>query len=381
MVYRELGNLGITVSALGFGAMRLPVRTTSADIDEPLAISMMRYAFDHGVNYVDTGYNYHEGNSEKVVGKALWGGYRSKVLVATKMPVWLVESLADCDRILEEQLGRLETDRVDFYLLHNIQKRTWLKARSMGITDWCEKVMSDGRIGHLGFSFHDSLDVFQEILDDYDRWSFCQIQYNYVNEDVQAGTAGLELAAKRGLGVVVMEPLFGGSLATPPEGVREIFRAADGNRSPADWALHWLWNKPEVSVVLSGMSTMDQVMQNVASAAVSGVRSMLPEEEAVIKSVQERYQQFNPIPCTTCGYCLPCPNTVDIPRNFELFNNATVFGGNSASLSSSLYAQMSPERTAGNCRQCGECEARCPQSIEIRKWMPRVHARLATTRP
>lgn len=363
MKYRTLGKTGVRTSALGFGAMRLPTKGGPDDVDEALAIEMIRYAVDQGVNYLDTAYPYHDGNSERVVGKALAGAYREKVYLATKLPVWSVQKREDCDRLFDEQLNRLQTDRVDFYLLHCLQKGSWPKMRALGVLDWAERLRADGRIKHFGFSFHDSFEVFKEIVDGYE-WDMCQIQYNYVCEDVQAGTEGLEYAAERGLGVVIMEPLFGGTLANPPKPVEDLWAARRAN--PVDLALQWLWNKPEVSLVLSGMSTLEQVRQNVESACRSGVDSLGQAELDLIARVSEEYQRISPIPCTKCGYCAPCPSGVNIPANFELYNQATVLQGNSVLLCRNLYLSLPEPERAAACQQCGSCEERCPQHIPIR---------------
>lgn len=379
MKYRKFGNLGIEVSALGFGAMRFPTRGNQNQIDEPLAVRMMRYAFDQGVNYVDTAYPYHGGESERVVAKALRDGYRDKVYLATKMPIWLVEKSSDFDRFLREQLAKLETESIDFYLLHNLHRHTWPKIRDLGVVDWAEKAVAGGAIRYFGFSFHDDYETLEGILNDYPDWSFCQIQYNYVNEDVQAGTRGLELAASKGMGVVIMEPLFGGFLAQPPESIRRIFQEAPPKRNAAEWALQWLWNKEEISVVLSGMSTMEQVVQNVAASGRSGVDSLSAGEMEVIDRARERYGALHAIPCTKCGYCMPCPQGVDIPKNFELYNDAAIPGHNSLQLNRNLYAQLADERKAESCVRCRECESLCPQHIPISEWMPKVHRTLGNT--
>jgi hypothetical protein len=374
MNYRTLGKTKARVSALGFGAMRLPTKGTDAEVDEAQAIEMVRHALDCGVNYIDTAYVYHGGTSETVVGKALAGGYRQKTHVATKLPIWNVRKIEDCDRLLDEQLARLQSDRIDFYLFHCLQKRTWPKLRDLGVLQWAEKAQRDGRIGHLGFSFHDSCDVLVEILGDYD-WEFCQIQYNFVNEDVQAGTKGLHYAASKGLSVIVMEPLFGGTLANPPQPVWEIWNQHPCR--PADVALRWLWNKPEVSLVLSGMSNLEQVKQDLESACRSGVGWLDENEATLVSQVQEEYRKLSPIPCTKCGYCLPCPNGVNIPVNFELFNNATVFKGGSVMLCRNLYDSMPEAERAKACLACGTCEEKCPQGIEIGKMMRQVQEQFA----
>lgn len=372
MKYRNFGRLDRHVSALGFGAMRLPTRGDDADVDEPAAIEMLRYAIDHGVNYVDTAYGYHGGNSELVVGKALRDGYRQRVCLATKSPIWKVEQPGDFDRFLDEQLSRLQTDRIDCYLLHCLQKKSWPKMQELGVLQWAEKAKADGRIGEFGFSFHDTYEAFQEILDAHD-WTFCQIQYNYVSEDVQAGTEGLKYAARKGLAVIVMEPLFGGTLANPSSPVQEIWKRARKRHDPVDLALRWLWSQPEVSLVLSGMSTMEQVKQNLESACRSGVGSLDEEELELIARARDKYQELSPVPCTNCGYCMPCPNGVDIPVNFELYNNATVFKGSSVTLCRNLYHSLPEEQRAQTCERCGTCEEQCPQQIEIGKMMGHVH--------
>ena len=369
MQFRKFGRTGKNVSALGFGAMRLPTQGSESDINEPTAVEMIRYAIDRGVNYVDTAYVYHGGNSEVVVGKALEDGYRDKVFLATKSPIWLVEKTDDFDRFLDEQLSRLQTDHIDFYLLHCLQARFWSKIQDLGVFDWADRARADGRIGEFGFSFHDDFDVFKQIVDAYD-WSFCQIQYNLVNEDVQAGTAGLKYAASKGLAVVIMEPLFGGTLANPPEPVQEIWQES-GNR-PADAALRWVWDHPEVSLVLSGMTTLEQVKQNLESADRSGINQLDEEERALLRRVQKKYQELSPIPCTKCGYCMPCPNGINIPLNFELFNSATLFKGSSQLLCRNLYQGLPDSERAEACEDCGTCEDRCPQTIEVGKLMKHV---------
>ncbi len=369
MQYREFGRTGKSVSALGFGAMRLPTLGKESEIDEPAVVEMLRYAIDQGVNYIDTAYVYHGGNSEVAVGKALDDGYRDRVFLATKSPIFHVEKRDDFDRFLDEQLTRLQTGHIDFYLLHCLQGRFWPKMLELGVLDWAERALADGRIGQFGFSFHDSFDVFKQIVDAYD-WPFCQIQYNLVNEDVQAGTEGLKYAAQKGVAVVVMEPLFGGTLANPPQAVREIWQ--ESYCTPADLALRWVWDRPEVSLVLSGMNTMEQVRQNIESADRSSIDGLDETERALIRRVQGKYRELSPVPCTKCGYCLPCPNGVNIPLNFELFNSATLFQGSSKVLCRNLYLGLAETERAQACQECGTCEERCPQGLEIGQLMTAV---------
>jgi len=344
---------------------------------------MLRTAIDHGVNYVDTAYPYHRGTSEAFVGRALRDGYRQKVRLATKLPSWLVKAPGDFDRYLDEQLQRLQTETIDFYLLHGLGRERWHNLRDLGVLEWAERAMAAGRFRHLGFSFHDDYDAFREIVDAYDDWTLCQIQYNYMDEDYQAGVKGLRYAAGRGLAVVVMEPLRGGALAQNiPPAVQALWDsylppAAAGGieggspRTPADWALQWVWNQPEVSLALSGMNTMWQVEENVASADRSGLGTLAPDELALIQRVKEVYRGLCPIPCTDCRYCQPCPNGVAISRIFALYNEATMYDG--VERSRMVYEQwMREDERADCCLQCGECEAACPQGIEIIEWLKKA---------
>ncbi|MBU0491621.1 MAG: aldo/keto reductase [Chloroflexi bacterium] len=380
MKYRTFGRLTWRPSALGFGAMRLPILDEDpGHVDEAEAIRMIRYAIDHGVNYVDTAYPYHRGESERVVGCALQDGYRERVKLATKLPAWLVKAQDDCDRYLNEQLERLQTDHIDFYLLHSLGKKTWTQLLAVDALAWAERALADGRIGHLGFSFHDELPVFQEIVDGYDNWTFCQIQYNFMDVDYQAGTAGLHYAAGKGLAVVVMEPLRGGRLTKqPPQVIEDLWTEAPRLTSPADAALRWVWNQPEVSVVLSGMSTMPQVQENIASADRSGPGTLSAEELALFDRVREAYLKLSPIPCTNCQYCLPCPNGVNIPRVFEVYNDGVMYGDMGAARFT--YNNFVPQaQQASQCVECGQCEELCPQGIAIIQWLKTAHEALAAT--
>jgi predicted aldo/keto reductase-like oxidoreductase len=373
MHHRVFGQLEWKPSALGFGAMRLPtIDGDPGKIDEAEATRMVRYAIDQGVNYVDTAYSYHQETSEPFLGQALQDGYRERIRLATKLPSWKVEGPEDFDRYLDEQLERLRTEHIDFYLLHSLNAGSWAKIRDLGVLRWAEGALADGRIGHLGFSFHDKYEVFKEIVDASDTWTFCQIQYNFMDVDYQAGTRGLEYAASNGLAVVVMEPLRGGLLARNiPPAVQELWDGAPRKRSPADWALQWVWNHPEVSVVLSGMSTMEQVEQNVASAGESGAGTLTHEELELVGRVRDKYRELGRIPCTDCQYCLPCPNGVNIPRVFEIYNDAKIYGDEQSSRIS--YAWLDEGQRADLCEQCGECLEKCPQQIEIPDWLSKAH--------
>ncbi|MBC7234458.1 MAG: aldo/keto reductase [Chloroflexi bacterium] len=371
MKYRSFGSTGFQVSALGFGCMRLPTKGDPAAIDEGLAMRMLAYAVDHGVNYFDTAYGYHAGESERFLGRFLENGHRQRVKVATKLPCSRVEVREDMDRILNEQLEKLRVEHIDFYLLHGLRKERWEQMLSFDVLSWLERAQADGRIGYLGFSFHDSTAVLKEILDAYEGWDFCQIQYNFMNEGYQAGTEGLRYAASKGLGVVVMEPLLGGWLVDPPEPIQRIWDRASVRRTPAEWGLQWVWNHPEVSVALSGMSSMQQVEENVASAERSGVHTLTAEELDIVARVRDTYKALCPIPCTGCRYCMPCPNGVDIPRVFDGLNRGVMYGN--LEEARRRYLRMEEGQRASACMACRLCEAECPQGIPISEWMPFVH--------
>jgi predicted aldo/keto reductase-like oxidoreductase len=366
MNYRTFGKLDWKPSALGFGTMRLPIiGEDPSAIDEQQAITMLRAGIDGGINYVDTAYPYHGGKSETLVGKALQEGYRAKVHLATKMPSWLIESQADMTARFEEQLQRMQTDHVDFYLLHALDAGRWHKLRDAGVLEWVQERIREGRIGHLGFSFHDTNTVFREIIDAYQEWTFCQIQYNFLDEETQAGTDGLHYAASKGLGIVVMEPLRGGKLAVPNAEISAMWGTASTKRSAAEWALDWVWNHPEVSLLLSGMSTLAQVQQNLDAAGVSATGMLAPGELDLIARVRDAYNALIRVPCTACSYCMPCPQGVNIPGMFELVNEGSMFGSWDAQRK--RYAQMKSEgSSAESCIRCGACEDKCPQHIAIR---------------
>ncbi len=382
MQYRRFGKLDWNVSALGFGCMRLPTasQVKGADILETEATAMIRHAIDCGVNYLDTAYPYHRGESEKLLGRVLGNGYRAKVKLATKFPTWFAKTSSDFDRYFDEQLQRLQTGCIDFYLLHGLDAESWPRLRDLGFLPWAEKQRAAGRIGHLGFSFHDECQVFKDIVDGYDDWTVCMIQYNYMDVENQAGRAGLEYAAAKGLAVAVMEPLAGGRLTRPPAAVQALWDSASNKRTPVEWALHWLWNQPEVSVVLSGMSTMPQVVANLAAADSSRPGLLTPAELRTVTDVRAEYQRSCPVPCTECGYCLPCPRGVNIPRNFRIYNDGAAYSD--ATTARGWYVNwLKADARAENCGECHDCETRCPQHIPIAQWMPRVRAVLAEGQP
>ncbi len=379
MQYRSFGKLDWKASALGFGCMRLPTvdgNPHGSDINEPETIRMLRHAIDDGVNYVDTAYFYHNGQSELVVGRALRDGYREKVRLATKLPVYFVKGPEDFDRFLNEQLTKLQTDHIDFYLMHGLSKATWQNVvLKHNLLAEAQRALADGRIRHLGFSFHDNYEAFEEIVNGSDLWSFCQLQYNYMDAENQAGTRGLKLAAEKGLAVVVMEPLMGGRLADPPPAIAETIATDPAHRSPAQLAFEWVWDQPEVTVVLSGMSAMSQVVENLQIVESARVGKLGPADHELIARVREQYKARILIPCTKCGYCMPCPNDVNIPANFDLFNYANAYDDVDSARFRYGFMLKEGERS-GACLDCDTCENLCPQHIPISDWMPKVNALL-----
>lgn len=369
MKYRKMGDLDVELSALGFGAMRLPTTADSSNVDEDEAVKMIRFALDNGVNYVDTAWPYHNEQSEIIVGKALKNGYREKTYLATKLPVWEIEEKADLDKYLNQQLQKLGVDRIDFYLLHALNTERWQLVKKFDIIEWGEEKKEEGKIKYLGFSFHDQNKVFKEILNAHD-WDFCQIQYNYLDTEYQAGKKGLKEAFAKGIGVIIMEPIRGGWLAQePPEKVKELFNSKNPNRTPVEWALNWVWSQKEPGVVLSGMSSMQQLKENLAAASKSEVDLLSQSEFKMLEKAAEKMR--GPITCTRCEYCLPCPEGVNIPQNFFLYNQAKLFAKKEKM--AEKYFEMSKDKRADNCVECGECEPQCPQRLEIISLLKDVH--------
>ena len=378
MEYRKFGSLDWQSSALGFGCMRFPVIDGDGSrIDEKPAVEMLLHAIDQGVNYLDTAYSYHGGVSESFVGKTLEGDYRDKVKLATKLPSWEIKKTADFDTYLNEQLERLRVEQIDFYLLHALNNDLWKTIYELDVLSWIEKAQTDGRIKNIGFSFHDEYSVFKSIIDAYESWDFCLIQHNFMDMDYQAGRKGLQYAADRGMGVVIMEPLRGGRLVDPPQAIQELWDSADVQRSAAEWSLQWLWNQPEVSLVLSGMSTMQQVQENIASASRSGVGKLTDVELELVALAKATYEGFQLIPCTNCGYCIPCPEGVDIPRILKIYNDGIMYDKEEGA-KSDYQLWVPAENKADLCVVCGECEEKCPQDIPISEWMARIHKEYTT---
>jgi predicted aldo/keto reductase-like oxidoreductase len=341
--------------------MRLPQKR--GKIDQKRAISQIRYAIDHGVNYVDTAMPYHGGESELLLGKALQDGYREKVKVATKLTHFMLTKPQDMPKVLDLQLAKLQTDHIDYYLLHSLDADAWSKLQSFGVLKFLEESKAEGKIVNAGFSFHGARATFKEIVDAND-WVMCQIQYNFLDENLQAGTEGLRYAASKKLAVMVMEPLRGGALAGKlPRGVQQIYDGTKTGRSAAEWALRWVWNHPEVTVVLSGMNDEQQIEENIKTAETALPNALSQDELLVVSDVASSYRHLMKVPCTGCAYCMPCPNGVNIPSNFSIYNQYHMFGNKL--LTRGMYAVMlmgilhGDPSDASLCRDCGVCVKKC----------------------
>lgn len=367
MIYREVPKNGDKLSVLGYGCMRLPVRMKS--INEKLAEKQILYAMKQGVNYFDTAYPYHNGKSEPFLGKVLSkNGCRDEVKIATKLPHWMAQSKADMDRILDKQLAKLKTDRIDYYLIHALNGELWETARHNGVIAFMEDARKKGKIINAGFSFHGLAEDFNGIVDDY-NWTFCQIQYNYLDTKNQAGTAGLEYAASKDMAVIVMEPLRGGNLAkTPPPSVRNIWDRADRKKTPVAWSLGWIWNHPEVTVILSGMNNDDHITENLALAEKAQPNAFSENDIQLVEEAAAEFRKVMKVGCTGCQYCMPCPAGVNIPSCFECYNSKHAFKDKGAKM---MYIFQNgglvtdKVTMASMCVQCGECLEKCPQNLPI----------------
>ena len=367
MQYRTFNKTGEKISLFGFGAMRLP-ELPGGKVDEDEAIKMIRKAIDHGVNYIDTAYMYHDGVSEVIVGKALKDGYREKVFLADKLPLWDVGDEKGQQTTLDEQLRRLDVEYIDMYLAHNLNTATYKLAKKFNTIDFFERKKAEGIIKHIGFSFHDSLSLFKEIIDSY-PWDFCQIQLNYMDIKWQAGVEGMKYAASKGIPVIVMEPLKGGLLIDSiPENVMKFWNEADIKRRPAEWALRWVANFPEVLTILNGVSSMSQLTENLLILNEASPDSMTENELDIIEKVSDIYNELTQYPCTACRYCLPCPQKIDIPMVMNLYNEWFLFAQNDKTIPS-YKSMFIPGRTASDCTECKTCEERCPQHLNISEMM------------
>lgn len=374
---RSFRRSGVSVLPLGLGCMRLPLSPDDPSaVDEDRSVAMIRAAVDGGVDYLDTAWPYCGGRSEPVVGRALRGGYRERVRLATKLPTWLVEDVSDVDRFLNEQLDRLQTDVIDFYMVHALRLTLWRRMLDLGVMDALERAKSAGRIRHLGFSFHDAPAAFRPILEGWD-WDFTQIQYNVMDEEFQAGTAGLRLAAGRGVDVIAMEPLRGGRMTSRiPAPIQALWDALPPGLTPAAALLRWVLDQPGVTLVLSGMSDEAQLTENLAITAAFSPGSRSELEQKVLLQVRDAYRARTLTGCTGCAYCTPCPAGVHIPRILSLYDDAVAYDAAAGSVF--LYNNfVAPGERADRCTDCGACEEACPQGVSIRRHLAAAHRLLA----
>lgn len=375
MLYRTMEKTGDSLSILGYGTMRLPMKGNV--IDEETTTRQIRYAIDNGVNYIDTAVPYQMGASEPFLGRALAGGYREKVKLATKLPVWHVKNAADMERLLKLQLDNLKTDHIDYYLFHNLREGMWNKLLKLGAEDFIKRMKAEGKVINIGFSYHGPADEFKRVVDAYD-WDFCQIQYNILDRQNQAGTEGLKYAAEKGMGIVIMEPLRGGNLSrNVPAEVQAIWDEASIKRSPSEWALRWVWDHPEVTVVLSGMNDDAHVKENIRIAGEALPDSLTDEELNFINRAETAYRRLFKVGCTGCAYCMPCPSGVDIPACFQTYNTKYLSGkANNGKIDyivgvGGAFNKKKPGY-ASMCKECGKCVKACPQHIDIPKHLKEV---------
>ncbi len=371
--YRKNEKNGELLSILGYGCMRFPKKGNA--IDEERTEKQVISAIEQGVNYFDTAYVYQNGKSELMLGKILAKGYREKVKIATKLPPFFVKKTSDFDKILNVSLERLQTSYIDYYLIHMLMDvASWERLVKLGVIEWIAAKKKEGKIINLGFSFHGTKNEFVKIVDAYD-WDFCQIQYNFVDEFNQAGKSGMEYAASKGIPVFAMEPLRGGKIVNAlPAEVDDIWKNMKPARTVADWSLRWVWNHPEVTLLLSGMNTEEQLEENIRIASSVQANELTEDELAIFDKARELIRQKTKVNCTACGYCMPCPAGVDIPACFASYNDQYF---NKGFASKFHYIQNTGAMTttpayASLCIGCKKCEQHCPQSIKISERMKEV---------
>ncbi len=370
MKYRKMPQSQDHLSILGFGCMRFPT-DKDGKIDEEQSLAMLHEAYQAGVNYYDTAWGYHNEGSEPFLGKFLSQIDRNKVFVATKLPCWLIKTREDMDTFLQKQLNRLQTDHIDYYLLHALNKKTWKNVYDLGVLDFLKQAKASGKIRHIGFSFHDDYDTFAQIVQAGD-WDFTQIMLNYLDTDYQAGLRGMRLAISQNMGIISMEPLRGGKLVKhiPPE-VEEVWKSAGNTQTPVERALSWVWNIPQCTLLLSGMSTMEQVRENIALSQKAEANILSEDEQQVYSKARAAYLARIPYLCSECRYCMPCPYGVDIPGNLGQYAEAMMF--EDFKNSKEAFLSFIPEKVRANhCVECGECLSKCPQQIDIPKWMQTI---------
>ncbi|MDA3956921.1 aldo/keto reductase [Oceanispirochaeta sp.] len=380
MQYRSMPKSSDKLSVLGYGCMRLPTfvgGAASSLIDKEKAVHQIRLAIDNGVNYLDTAYPYHMGASESFLGEhILKDGYREKVFVATKLPCMIISKASAMEEIFQKQLAKLQIDTIDYYLLHSLDGSSWEKMKDLGVIDFMDRIRKEKKVRHMGFSFHGRKEDFMKIVDEY-NWDFTQIQYNILDEHFQAGIEGLDYAHSKGMGVIIMEPLRGGSLVGKiPDEVQKIYDIAEIRRSPADWAFRWIYNHPAVTMILSGMNRDEHIIENIRIADESLPEGMTDDDISIVAGVRDRYNQLLQVGCTGCAYCMPCPAGIDIPAAFKNLNNFHMF----SKMESRFYhlSYLGVQTADGkahwtsSCINCGQCESKCPQNIPVRNVFKQV---------
>ncbi len=384
MQFRKMPKSKDKLSVLGYGCMRMPTRiggVPSAFIDKEKALQQIRGAIDAGVNYLDTAWPYHAGASESFLGEhVLKDGYREKVYIATKLPCMIIKRKDKIEEIFNKQLKKLQVDYIDYYLLHSLDGSSWDKMLSLDIIEFMNKIKREGKIRHMGFSFHGKHEDFLRIVDGYD-WDFTQVQYNILDENFQAGIKGIEYASNKGLGIIIMEPLRGGALVGKiPKEIKKIYDEALIKRSAADWAFRWIYNHPAVTLVLSGMNNEEHIKENIKVATESLPNSLTEEEISIINKARDKYYELMQVGCTGCAYCMPCPAGIDIPGAFKHLNSYHMFGKLESKMLHMAFAGIMTDdgkpHWTNSCMDCGKCEKACPQNIEIRKEFKKVQKNL-----
>lgn len=366
MRYKQLVEKESPVSILGFGTMRLPIDIFSGEIDKDKAFEIIDQALKLGINYFDTGFNYLGGRCEPFLREAFSPLARKSVSVVTKMPIWLIDKNKDLDKLFYEQLQRLGVDSFKYYLLHGLNRQSWLKVKDLNVLSWLDHKLKEGIISHIGFSFHDDYETFKYIVDGYSGWDFCQVQCNFLNFSSQAGFRGINFAAEKGLGVIVMGPLSGGVLADPPICINPIFDGSAKERI-VSLAFRWLWNHPGVTMVLSGMNTNQQLIDNATYASMSEGTILNKRDIQIINEIRVKYSELVAFQCTNCAYCMPCPNGIDIPRNLEILNQFLL--SKEGLIVRNLFTKIPEKHRATLCTKCSLCTLNCPQKINIPYWL------------
>jgi uncharacterized protein len=382
MQYRTMPKSDEKLSVLGYGCMRLPSKgrggsSLISPIDTEEAVKQIKYAIDNGVNYLDTAYPYHRGLSESFLGDhILKDGYREKVYIATKLPCFMISKKEKIEEIFNKQIKKLKVDYIDYYLLHSLDGASWDKMRSLDIIAFMDKIKAEGKIRHMGFSFHGKHEDFIRIVDGYD-WDFAQVQYNIIDENFQAGIRGIEYAHKKGLGIITMETLRGGALVgNMPKEIQAIYDEASVKKSAVEWAFRWVYNNPAVTLVLSGMNDIDHIKENIEVADDAMPNGLSDEEISIVDRARDKYLELMQVGCTGCGYCMPCPAGIDIPGAFKHLNNYHMFGKAQPLIYHMAYAGIMTDdgksHFTSTCIDCGQCEEACPQHIEVRKEFKKV---------